>query len=270
MCLSQALVHFVIDRASLFTDHRISVLPIRAKYKHLKTIGEHTFDNLPTDVNSSSVKWWSSTQRPWRNTDIFRVLKFFSSQRGNSRIQTLLCNCPRCLCLFHIVFECSPSKHDQGKMLVLPIRLLYWVLSTSDQDFVSFQPILCHPHTQIIIILLHGVQTNIPNWKPPNRAAIRFSQIAFPMIVLPKDDHTDSVQVEQVGLRYWTMIQAICVLVNESKCLNIPILEFSNNVGEHPSCLMGISRHCISSLSIAIRQSGNDIHDCCCCHLWYW
>ena len=29
--LSQALVHFVIDRASLFTDHRISGLPIRAK-----------------------------------------------------------------------------------------------------------------------------------------------------------------------------------------------------------------------------------------------
>ena len=30
--LSQALVHFVIDRASLFTDHRISGLPIRAKF----------------------------------------------------------------------------------------------------------------------------------------------------------------------------------------------------------------------------------------------
>ena len=28
--LSQALVHFVIDRASSFTDHRISGLPIRA------------------------------------------------------------------------------------------------------------------------------------------------------------------------------------------------------------------------------------------------
>ena len=30
--LSQALVHFVIDRASLFTDHKISCRPIRAKY----------------------------------------------------------------------------------------------------------------------------------------------------------------------------------------------------------------------------------------------
>ena len=30
--LSQALVHFVMDRASLFTDHRISGRPIRAKF----------------------------------------------------------------------------------------------------------------------------------------------------------------------------------------------------------------------------------------------
>ena len=31
--LSQALVHFVIDRASSFTDHRISGRPIRAKFQ---------------------------------------------------------------------------------------------------------------------------------------------------------------------------------------------------------------------------------------------
>ena len=36
--LSHALVHFMIDRASLFTDHRISGLPIRSKYKHFRTI----------------------------------------------------------------------------------------------------------------------------------------------------------------------------------------------------------------------------------------
>ena len=55
--LSQALVHFVIDRASLFTDHRISGLPIRAKYKHFTTIWEHTYGNSPTDFNSSSLNW---------------------------------------------------------------------------------------------------------------------------------------------------------------------------------------------------------------------
>ena len=52
-----------------------------------------------------------------------------------------------------------------------------------------------------------GVRISIPNWKPfPNHAAIGFSQIAFPIIVLPEDDHIDSVQEEQLGLRYWTMI----------------------------------------------------------------
>ena len=47
------------------------------------------------------------------------------------------------------------------------------------------------------------------------------------IIVLPQDDHTDSVQEEQPGLPYWTMILAICVVVDESKCLGIPIWEFS-------------------------------------------
>ena len=36
--LSHALVHFVIDRASLFTDHRISGRPIRRKKKHFRKI----------------------------------------------------------------------------------------------------------------------------------------------------------------------------------------------------------------------------------------
>ena len=35
--LSQALVHFVIDRANLFTDHRMSSLPIRVKHMHFRT-----------------------------------------------------------------------------------------------------------------------------------------------------------------------------------------------------------------------------------------
>ena len=51
---------------------------------------------------------------------------------------------------------------------------------------------------------------NIPDWKPsPNRTSIGFSQIAFPITVLPKDDHTDFAQEERLGLTYWTMILAI-------------------------------------------------------------
>ena len=58
--LSQALDHFVMHRARSFTDHKISCRPIRAKYKHFKTIWEHVFDNSPKDFVSSSLKWWSS------------------------------------------------------------------------------------------------------------------------------------------------------------------------------------------------------------------
>ena len=101
---------------------------------------------------------------------------------------------------------------------------------TSDQDFVSFQPILCHPHTRIRIILFHDEQRDIPNLEfSPSHASIGLSQIAFPIIVLPKDDRTDSAQEEQLGLQYWTMILAICVVVDESKCVDTPIWEFSNN-----------------------------------------
>ena len=45
-----------MNRASLFTDHGISGLPIRAKYKHFRTILEHTCDNSPTDIISSSFE----------------------------------------------------------------------------------------------------------------------------------------------------------------------------------------------------------------------
>ena len=40
-------------------------------------------------------------------------------------------------------------------------------------------------------------------------------------------DRTDFAQEERLGLPHWTMILAICVVVDESKCLDTPILEFS-------------------------------------------
>ena len=43
--LSHALVRFVIARAILLTDNRISSLPMRAKYGHVRIICEHTSDN---------------------------------------------------------------------------------------------------------------------------------------------------------------------------------------------------------------------------------
>ena len=185
MRLSQALVHFVIDRAKLFTDHRISGLPIRAKYKHFRTIWEDTFDNdawsryfvkllsrlvcqLTISLHTFLFMTFHIT-RPWRNTKILRLWKFFSSTRGNSRFKHGSVNCPQYLCLFHINFECSPSIHDPIKMLVLPNRLLCWVISTSDQDFVSFQPIFISSSYTDKNNPFHRVRLSIPNWKPsPN------------------------------------------------------------------------------------------------------
>ena len=137
-----------MERASLFTDHNISGRPILAKYKHFRTIWEHVFDNSPTDFVSSSLKWWSSMHgvdscspthnivphtslhdQPCHKTmkkyEDFegKVISLFSPQKF--AIRTWFCNCPQYLCLFHIVFECIPSIHDQGKMLVLPNQLLY-------------------------------------------------------------------------------------------------------------------------------------------------
>ena len=93
------------------------------------------------------------------------------------------------------------------------------------------QPILCHPHTQIRIILFNDVQRDIHNLEfSPSHVSIGFSQIAFPIIVLPKDDRTDSFQEERLDLPYWTMIKAICVVVDVSICLDILIFEIFNNL----------------------------------------
>ena len=62
------------------------------------------------------------------------------------------------------------------------------------------------------------MQKDIPKLElSPSHASIGSSQIAFPIIVLPKDDHINFVQEERLGLPYWTIISAICVVVDESK-----------------------------------------------------
>ena len=95
-------------------------------------------------------------------------------------IRTWFCNCPQYLCLFGIVVEYTPSIRDPGKMLVLPNQLLYGVLSTSDQDFVSFQPIFMSSTYTDKNNPIHDVQRDIPNLEfSPSHVSIGFSQIAF-------------------------------------------------------------------------------------------
>ena len=73
---------------------------------------------------------------------------------------------------------------------------------------------------------------NIPNLELcPNRTAIGFSQIASPIIVLPKGDRTDSVQEERLGLPYWTMILAICARGRRIQISGHSDFGFFNNDG---------------------------------------
>ena len=44
--LSQALLHLVKALAKQFTDHEMSGLPMRAKYKHFRTIFESTLSTI--------------------------------------------------------------------------------------------------------------------------------------------------------------------------------------------------------------------------------
>ena len=100
--------------------------------------------------------------------------------------------------------------------------------------------------------LFHGVRISIPNCKLYLYSiSIGFSQIAFPMTVLPKDDRTDFALEERLGLPHWTMILATCVVVDESKCLDIPIWEFSR-ILEHLPFLLGFKQILIPLLVLSI------------------
>ena len=169
-------------------------------------------------------------------------------------------------------FEYIQSIHDQGKMMVLPNRLLYWVLSTSDKYFVSFQPIWCHPHTKIRITLFRGVRRSISSWKlSPNHISIGFSQIAFshnsppkgfPYKFLSRKTTGSSILDHDFGhLCRGRRIQ----MSGHSRYLEFSIIFWSIFHFD-----LGIRRYCVCCFSIATRQSGDDIHDSCCRHLWCW
>ena len=194
---------------------------------------------------------------PWGDPQIFRVWQFFSCSPLKFAIQTCLCYCPQYLWLFGIVCECIPSFHDQGMMLVLPNQLLCWGLSTSDQDLVSFQPIWCHPHTQIRIILFHDVRISIPNLET-------FSQPYLKTIFSNCFSHNSPAKrwpyrsrsrkndwVFHTGPWFWPM----CVVVHESICLDILIWELSV-IWVHLPFLPGYkSRRCVRCLYIANPSS---------------
>ena len=138
------------------------------------------------------------------------------------------------------------------------------------------------------VLFLHGYAWI--HWVPdvelfPNRIPIELSQTAVPTIVLPKDDRTDFVQEERLGLPYWTMILAICAFIDVSKYLDILTLDLflpflpgfqqilrqlDPNILEVWCILhfdLGASGYCVCCLSCAPWQSGYNVHDFCGRHL---
>ena len=55
--LSQALVNCENACASLFSDHRKSVVPMRSKYEHMRTIRKQTLDNSTIFSSFSFLNW---------------------------------------------------------------------------------------------------------------------------------------------------------------------------------------------------------------------
>ena len=66
-----------------------------------------------------------------------------------------------------------------------------------------------------------------------------FSQPYFNRIVLPKDDRTDFAQEERLDHPHWTMILAICALVDVSKYRDILTYDFSMTLVHHPFLTCG-------------------------------
>ena len=124
-------------------------------------------------------------------------------------IQTWFCNCPQYLCLFGIVVECNPSIHDPRKMLVLPNQLLLLSSFHIGSRFCFFPAnFMSSTYTDKNNPFSRCTNEAFPIGRkpPPNRDAIGFSQIAFPITFLPMDDLKDFAQEERLGLPYWTMI----------------------------------------------------------------
>ena len=127
--LSHALVHFVIDRASLFNDQRTSSLPIRAKYKTFRTIWQHTCDNSPQDFIDAGSRYFCRVVESYclltRNVaphisshdpPCHKTMKKYEDFEGmvislllprKFAIRTWFCNCPQYLGFFTVSLSTS-------------------------------------------------------------------------------------------------------------------------------------------------------------------
>ena len=73
--------------------------------------------NIATHISSHDLPY----NKDHVETRKFSEYESFSVPPAEIRGSTMVLHCPQYLCLFHIVFEWSPSMCDQRKMLVLQI-----------------------------------------------------------------------------------------------------------------------------------------------------
>ena len=135
----------------------------------------------------------------WHNPPYHKTMKKYEDSEGmivflflplKFAIRTRFCNCPQYLCLFHIVFGCSPRKHDRGKMLVLPNQLLCSVVSTFTNKNIFSR--CTNKHSQLETFSQPYFKRIFANCLSHNSPA--------------KDDRTDFAQEERLGLLFWTVI----------------------------------------------------------------
>ena len=122
-----------------------------------------------------------------------------------------------------------------------------------------------HPHTLIRIILFHDEQRDIPNLEfSPIHVCIGFSQIAFPIIVRPYRFRSRGTTGSSIlDHDFGHLCRGKRIQMSGHSDFGI-----FNNLWA--SSILGRSRYCVCRLSIATRQSGDDIHDFGCCHLRCW
>ena len=150
-----------MTRASLITDHKISSLPIRAEYKHLRTICAHTYfffldlmvgNTWSCDfvyLLSCSIRQFGTSYHaflcmtfhiigPWRYRFGIKFLHGFCFwQFSIAPAEILDSN----IFLFDNLVECNPIEHSQGTMSVLPNQRLSYVFSTLGEGSVSCVPV---------------------------------------------------------------------------------------------------------------------------------
>ena len=128
--LSHAPVHLVTDRASMFTDHTMSGLPIRAMYKQVKTI------------------WFTNGLK-------FILFEIIFVQPGS---------CTFIIIPFGLHWRWVHPKYTWSRNEVGSSRSTFFInFFHMGAMFRFFQPWWCHPRTSMKTILVSDERTSIPN-----------------------------------------------------------------------------------------------------------